>query len=245
MSILKFQPKARENARISNLSITDRTSKTAEVLLYGPILGEREVKYFGEGISSKMFDDILKEIGNASKIKIRINSEGGSVTEARAIYNMLMKNPATINIEIEGIAASAATFLAMAGDSIAIGETDLFMIHNANVIVMDYMAGDELIKLGNDLKKVDSIIIDMYAKRTGISKSKIEKWMDEETYFTGKEAYKYGFADQLFEDRQQVSACLIDHTRFHNAPTSLASNPGLSRTTAFLEALNERMKTYD
>ena len=98
--------------------------------MYGPI-GE---DFFGEGISAKNFASQLKELGAVRTIDLHIDSPGGSVTDARTIYTLLVEHKATINVKIDGFAASAASFIAMAGDEVAIAEGGFFMIHEARGI---------------------------------------------------------------------------------------------------------------
>lgn len=211
------------------LTIVNKTSSTAEIMLYGSI-GEDG---YEDSVTAKQFDQTLKDIGRVRNIKLRINSNGGSVTEARAMYNMLVKNSATINVEIEGIAASAATFLAMAGDTITIGESDLFMIHNATGFVYGYMNGDDAIQFGNLLKKIDNLITDIYVKRTGNDRDKVQKWMNAETFFTGKEALENGFVDTVVEDRAKVNAYLGNLANHANLPNS--AKPLMNRAKAILQ----------
>src|SRR6185369_10879333 len=104
----------------------------AEIYLYGVIGGD----WFGEGVTAKQFADDLKKLGNVKTIDLRINSEGGSVFDGKAMYSLLNEHPAKVVTHIDGLAASAASFLAMAGDEIEIAEGAFVMIHNAYTIAM-------------------------------------------------------------------------------------------------------------
>ncbi len=198
------------------LTIVNKSSSSAELMLYGSI-GEDG---YEDSVTAKQFDQALKDIGRVRNIKLRINSNGGSVTEARAMYNMLVKNPANINVEIEGIAASAATFLAMAGDTISIGETDLFMIHNASAVFWGIIDEDIARDFMQLFGKINNLIVDIYHKRTGVDRDKIRDWMKNTTYFTGKEALENGFVDTVVEDKPTVSAYLGDLVNDPKLPDS-------------------------
>lgn len=208
--------------KIGTLKIVNKTRSNAVIELFGTILPDDVKEFYGSGVSAKSFDKALKDLGKVSNITLRVNSEGGSVIEAKAIFTMLVKNSAKINVEIEGIAASAATVVAMAGDTVSMGEHDFFMIHEARAPSFRDRTADEYEKdIVQLLRKVDSSIVDVYQKRTGVTRSKIEKWMKAETWFTGKEALKNGFVDSIDETREQVAACLTGTVDFKHIPKSL------------------------
>ncbi len=198
----------------SEYKIVARGRTSAEIMVYGVIGADM----FEDGVSAKQFDKDLKSLGNVKNIDLRINSDGGVVTEARAMYNMIVKHSAHVTAHIEGIAASAASFLAMAADKITIGEGDLFMIHNARVSAFGKTAG-ELRKLAGTVETIDKTITDTYVARTGQSEAKVRAWMKAETFFSGTEAHELGFADELLLNRQAVTAC-ADLTKYGNLPKS-------------------------
>lgn len=176
--------------------VAKRTSvKKGRIEVYGAIGGG----FWSDGISAKKFNDEVKKLGNVDEIDLYINSEGGVVTEARDMYNVLVQHKAKINVEIGGLAASAATFLAMAGDTIAINEGALFMIHNASLITWgdarDHEASAKLLHTVND------IIVDTYIARTSIARKRLVDWMNDETWFSGKEAVEHGFATELIPNK--------------------------------------------
>jgi ATP-dependent Clp protease, protease subunit len=169
--------------------------KKGKIEVYGAIGGG----FWSDGITAKDFKKQLKDLGAVDEIDLHINSEGGMVTEARDMYHALQDHPATVNVTIGGLAASAATFLAMAGDSIAISEGALFMIHNASLVTFGGIPEHEgSIRL---LKSVNETIIDTYVARTKINRKKVTDWMDAETWFTGKEAVDHGFADTMIPNK--------------------------------------------
>ena len=164
----------------------------AEILIYEQI---GQSWWDGSGVGAKQFTEELKALGDVTAIDLRINSPGGDVTEADAIYTQLTQHPATINVFIDGLAASAASYIAMAGDTIAIAEHAKFMIHNASGLAMGN--ADEFRKMAEILDVFDSSIRTIYQRRTALEESKIKDWMDAETWFTGQETVDEGFADSI------------------------------------------------
>lgn len=182
--------------------------------------------WFGEGITAKSFERELKALGDVNVIDLRINSEGGSVHDARAIYNLLNQHKARKEVHIDSLAASAASFIAMVGDSISMAESGFFMIHNARMFgggdAKDWEAGAKF------LHTVNRTIADTYTARTGNSASKIKDWMDAETWFTGQEALDEGFATAIVKNKtaDDAKACVTVDPAFEyrNVPAALRTN---------------------
>lgn len=135
----------------------------------------------------------LRDAGDVDTIVVRINSPGGGVFEAAAIYNQLREHAAEIHVKIDGVAASAASVIAMAGDKIEIAGNAMIMIHQASTIAWGNSA--ELTKTAEMLDKVDTTIVDTYAARTGRDAQEIRDWMASETWFGADDAVANGFAD--------------------------------------------------
>jgi len=193
------------HARVKGtLKVTAKGAKSAEMSIYGPIGSD----YYGDGVSAASFAKALKALGAVNTIDLRINSEGGVVTDARAMYNLLMQHDARVNVHIDGIAASAASFLAMAGDKITIAEGGFFMIHNARAVAIG--EADDMRKMADVLDLVNDTIRDTYVARTGIDYKKMKSWMDKETWFSGVQAVENGFADEISENYTRVAACITD-----------------------------------
>jgi ATP-dependent Clp protease, protease subunit len=168
----------------------------AEILIYETI-GE---DFFGGGMSAKRFHDELKALGNVEEITIRINSPGGSVFDGDAIYNALARHPAKVIAEIDGLAASAASYIAMAADEIRMAENALMMIHNGQgVTIGDKRDHAKMIEL---LGKIDGTIANIYAKRSGRRPETFAKLMDEETWFTAQEAVENKLADTVLPSKK-------------------------------------------
>ena len=152
-----------------------------------------EETWYGDEITPKQFkSELLSDNGD---ITIWINSPGGDVFAASQIYNMLMDYKGKVTVKIDGIAASAASVIAMAGTDVYISPTGLMMIHNPMTIAF----GDtlEMEKAISMLSEVKESIINAYEIRTGLSRAKLSHFMDAETWFNAKKAVELGFADGI------------------------------------------------
>ncbi len=172
----------------------------------------------GEGVTPKGFSEELKEIKNVSTLELHVNSPGGSFFDGMTIYNMLKKHKATNKIAyVDGLAASAASFIVLAMDKVVIPKNAFMMIHRASTCVCGNV--NDLLDVIDFLKKVDNSIVNIYQEKTGISKEKIEQLLDSETWLTGEEAVEKGFADEL-EEAVDVAACAkgFDFKNYKNVP---------------------------
>lgn len=150
--------------------------------------------WFGDGVTAKRVSAALRAIGKKD-VTVTINSPGGDYFEGLAIYNLLRDHPAKVTVKIVGIAASAASVIAMAGDEILIGRAGFLMIHNTWVIA----AGDRnaLRDIADWLAPFDEMAVDIYAARTGLEPKDLAKMLDRETWIGGAQAVDEGFADDL------------------------------------------------
>lgn len=179
--------------RFVNLSpsiwrINKTSDQSAEVFLYGDIGG-----WLG-GVTA---EDFAKELAgiDVETIDVRLNSGGGSVFEGQAIYNALSRHPAKINVHVDGLAASIASVIAMAGDTINITEGSHIMIHKPwSMAIGD---SESMRKEADVLDSLESGIVDIYEARTNKSRKQLENWMAAETWFKGQEAVDSGFADAV------------------------------------------------
>jgi ATP-dependent Clp protease protease subunit len=156
--------------------------------------------------SAAMFRDELKELGDVETINVSINSPGGSVFDGISIYNMLKNHKATINVSVEGLAASIASVIAMAGDTLTMNTGSMLMIHNPWTFTQGN--ANELRDTADLLDKLGGNAIDIYSKRTGIDDATIQSIMDAETWLTADEAVDQGWADSINE--QPAVAASID-----------------------------------
>lgn len=215
-SVVPLKPKPSSSAP-GGYRVVARGKDAAEIYLYG-IIG---TDWFGDGVSAKQFAADLKALGDVKTIDLRINSEGGSVFDGKAMYSLLNEHKAKIIVHVDGLAASAASFVAMAGDEIEIAEGGFVMIHNAYMVAV----GDarEMRRSADMLETVNNTIIDTYVSRTKGDRKAIAKMMDDETWMTGAEAVKNGFADKMVENLK-VAASVNHPDRFKNIPASLKPN---------------------
>lgn len=178
------------------------TEKKGELLLYGPI---SEYSWWGDEVTPKQFAEDLKALGDIDELDVRINSGGGDVFAAHAIHSQLKSHKSHVKVYIDGLAASAATIIAMAGDTVYIPSNAMMMIHNPWTLA----SGDssELIKVADILDKVKESIIAVYQAKTQLDKDELSRLMDEETWMTGSEAVEMGFADELL-NAVEVAASL-------------------------------------
>lgn len=193
-------------------SVSNLNDKEGEIKVYGEITKWAWQEY-GE-TNALIFNEELKQLKNVEKIKLRINSPGGSVFEAQTMYNSLKQfakdNEIEVESFIEGVAASAATFLALVGDTVKMGEGCLFMIHNPST----YSSGmsDDLRKAADLLDKVKETILDIYMKKSSLTREELSQKMDDETWFSAKEALEAGFIDSIetFDDVQNNITSILD-----------------------------------
>ncbi|KWN77244.1 head maturation protease, ClpP-related [Burkholderia stagnalis] len=162
----------------------------ATVYLYDVIAAD---DWWG-GISAASFVQQLAAI-SAPTIHLRINSPGGDVFEARAMAQAIREHASDIIAHVDGYAASAATFLAIACEKVIMADGSMFMIHRGSCLA--WGTGDDLRATAELLDKVDASIVASYAKKTGQSDEDIIAWMEAETWFSADEAVELGFADEL------------------------------------------------
>ena len=157
----------------------------------------------GEGMTSKTVSSILRK-NKGKAVTVNINSPGGDFFEGLAIYNQLKAHDAAVNIRVVGMAASAASVIAMAGTSIMVADAGFLMIHNAWNCVCGNR--NDFRDIADTLEQFDASMASLYAKQTGISVEEIAAMMDAETWISGEDALKQGFStavldsDQITED---------------------------------------------
>lgn len=161
------------------------------------------------------FNKELADLGDATEIVVRINSGGGDVFAANAIYTRLRDHQAKITVKIDGWAASAATIIAMAGDNIKIARNGVFMIHDPAMTVWDTYRAEDFRKMADELEVIKQSIVNTYAMKTGKDEKEIADLMAEEKWWTGDDAVGNGFCDELmFEDAKAVVKIQRSHCQF-------------------------------
>jgi ATP-dependent Clp protease protease subunit len=159
----------------------------------------------------------LDSLGKVPQINVRLNSPGGDVDQALAIYNALVRNSAEVVIDVDGLAASAASLIAMAGNKIRMAANSLLMIHNAWTVTSGNK--EDLAKTIDVLAKIDQQLRSTYAARSGRTETEIGQMMDAETWLTAEEAVAKGLADEVGQPLQ-VSAS-VEPGRFKNTPARM------------------------
>lgn len=178
----------------NNRTVTNQDPQTETrertLFLNGTIAEE---SWFDDDITPKLFRDELFA-GNGD-ITIWINSPGGDCVAAAQIYNMMMEYPGNVTVKIDGIAASAASVIAMAGTKVMVSPVSMMMIHNPMTVAM----GDtsEMQKAISMLDEVKESIINAYEIKTGISRAKLSHLMDAEIWMNANMAVELGFADEI------------------------------------------------
>jgi len=220
----------------NNIRFVNRGAKTGEIWLYDQV-GEG---FFG-GMSAKTFNDELNKLGKVDTINLRINSPGGSVFDGVAIYNTLKRHPARLEVDVDGIAASIASVIMMAGDEIRMAANAMCMIHNPMGFSMG--GSDEMRKTADLLDQIKGTIVDTYAKRTGEQSAVISALMDDETWFTADEAVRHGFADVITEEQRIAASYSFDFSKFKHPPKMLTggTTPARDMAAVKLQAMSKRI----
>lgn len=192
-----FEGRAKPHEPFWRLRNADETGGEPEMELFGYI---SEYSWWEDDITPKMFKDDLYRLGNSGPITIRMNSYGGDVIAASLMRAIIQDYPGRITVQIEGMAASAATVVAIAGDLVRIRETAYFMIHDpAAVFFLVSLNIEDLTRLTDTLKSVKEGIINAYQGKTGMSRERIGKMMTKETWMSAQEAVDNGFVDAIVQ----------------------------------------------
>ncbi|ELY3757260.1 Clp protease ClpP [Cronobacter sakazakii] len=167
--------------------------------------------YWGEGVTASRIAGALRSL-NGADVTVNINSPGGDMFEGLAIYNLLREYDGKVTVKVLGLAASAASIIAMAGDEVQIGRGAFLMIHNCWVCAMGNR--HDLAQIATDMAPFDKAMSDIYQARSGLDAATVDKMMDGETYIGGSEAVEKGFADSLLsadeiaDDEESPAAAL-------------------------------------
>ena len=173
------------------------------------------------GVSASQFMRDLRGMGELDEINLSIHSPGGDVLDGWAIYNSLKNNKARVTARVEGLAASMASVILMAADTVEIPENAYIMIHNPWGFAMG--DAEEMRDTADLLDKLGNGLVNAYASRTGNDEDEIREMMSAETWMDGKEAVERGFADKLI-GAVALSARAFDNRKFKMTPPSLQAN---------------------
>lgn len=192
-------------------NFVDTDGDTATLQLFGEIQSE-ESWYSDDNTNYRDFINELNGLKDKKTIKVEINSGGGDVFAANAIYNALLTHKATIEGYVIGVCASAATIVLMACSVRKIAKNALLMVHNPTVTVFGTYSSDELLKLAEVTDKVKTSIITAYKERLDKTDEEIEELMNTETWYVGQEAIDDGFCTDLIEETVSVSNFINGNT---------------------------------
>ncbi|MCO5763760.1 MAG: Clp protease ClpP [Chromatiaceae bacterium] len=184
------------------------TRKTAELLIYS------EIGAWGKSVAELLAE--LDALGDKDTINLRINSPGGDVFEAMAMYNGLARQSAEVIVHIDGLCASAATLVALAGDEVRMADNAMWMIHDPWTALVGN--AEDFEKKAGLLDTLADAIVDIYARKTGADPDDIRDWMRAETWYTAEQALAAGFVDVVTEPLKMAALVRHDLTRFKNCP---------------------------
>lgn len=175
--------------------------------------------FFGEGLTAKTFADDLKKIGNVKELNIRINSIGGNVFEARAMASLLKDHKAKKIVDIDGICASAATYIACTGHTVRIAADGMYMVHPPAGFVMG--TATDMRKTASILDTVQAGMVEIYSKRTGKDADAIAAMIHEETWMTAEQTVENGFADSIAEPMKLAAKADLSKYPNHKLPFTI------------------------
>ncbi len=188
-----------------------------EIYIYGEIT---DWKWLDEDVTPTDIKEELDKLKDVESINLYVNSPGGNVFAGVAIYNLLKRSNKPITAYVDGIAASIASLIILAADKVVMPLNALIMIHN----VWTCACGDAATfrDLADKLDKItDSVLLETYQAKTGISKEKLKVMLDEETWLGAEEAVKLGFADAM-EEEQKLAACYVgNNVKFKDTEIAL------------------------
>jgi len=207
-----------------------------ELMLYGEI---SSYSWWGDEVTPKQFKEDLDALGDIAELKVYINSGGGDVFAGQAIRSMLKRHNSYKTGYVDGIAASIASVILTACDKVIMPANAMQMIHKAWTFAIGN--ADDMRKMAEDMDKIDESIVAAYQEKTGMDKEQIIELMKAETWMTAEDAFIYGFADEI-EEQKQVAASIkdgrffvnnleMDFTRYQNAP-QFPANEGKTLSAA-------------
>lgn len=238
-----------------------------EITLYGDVVSRQPVDWWtgeevpGLFITPEGFMEDLAAVKDKSKITVKLNSCGGDLYTGIAIHNALKALSGEVNIVVEGIAASAASVIMCAGDTVTVYPGSLVMIHGVSVMLWDYMNIQDMKQLIKGMDASERAVAEIYEAKTGIAAETLRSMMTKETWFTGREALEKGFADTLKEDESEPEMSMSSDKKvlycngvhhniegLHNVPGTIpvlahatppAPKPGVNKETTANAATTE------
>ena len=180
-----------------------------EITLYGDVMSQQPVDWWtgepepGLYITPEGFMEDLAAVKDKGRITVKLNSCGGDLYTGIAIHNALKALPGEVNVVVEGIAASAASVIMCAGDTVTVYPGSLVMIHGVSVMLWDYLNIQDMKQLIKGMDASERAVAEIYNAKTGIEVDTLRSMMTKETWLTGREALEKGFANTLKEDENE------------------------------------------
>ena len=238
-----------------------------EITLYGDVMSQQPVDWWtgepepGLYITPEGFLEDLAAVKDKSKITVKLNSCGGDLYTGIAIHNALKALSGEVNVVVEGIAASAASVIMCAGDTVTVYPGSLVMIHGVSVMLWDYLNMQDMKQLMKGMDASERAVAEIYNAKTGIAVDTLRSMMTKETWLTGREALEKGFADALKEDENEPEMSMSKDKKvlycngvrhniegLHNVPGTIpisahatppAAKPGVNKNTTAKAATKE------
>lgn len=189
-----------------------------EVYIYDQI----GMNFWGEGIAAKAIIEELNSI-DTDAIHVHVNSPGGSVFDGVAIFNALQRHKATITVYVDGLAASIASIIALAGNKVVMADNALFMIHNPWGWAMG--TAEDMRREADVLDKIRDTLVGTYAAKTGKGAPELEQMLNDETWMTAKEALAHGFIDEIGNRVEAAASFDLSRFNYRRAPQPAAAAP--------------------
>lgn len=192
-----------------------------------------EYSWFEDDITPAIFKDALNEVGGGGPITIRINSYGGDVIAAARMHTIIRDYPGKVTVKIDGVAASAATVVAVAGDVVRMQETGYFMIHDpAFVFFLAQINLEDMTRMTKTLESIKEGIVNAYETKTKLPRPELSTLMTEETWMDAQKALDLGFIDEMIRGKESV----------FNLPTNVAAVNALQNFTNVPPALMQALE---
>lgn len=216
-------------------------SGVAEIVIYGAIGND---PWDDTAVSAKQFSDELAKLPeNVKEIHLRINSGGGDVFEGVTIYERLKQHKAKVIVYVDGLAASIASIIAMAGDEIVIGEGAYMMIHRPWTMAWGNTSDFE--RTISLLDKLEDSMISIYSKKTGLSRAELTKMISEDFWMDATESVELKFAHRKTEapEALHVAASILAKCNYRNKPVISAENKAVKNKLKELKAEIQNFQT--
>ncbi|MED4324354.1 Clp protease ClpP [Bacillus licheniformis] len=216
-----------------------RDSDEGRTLYLNGVISEET--WWGDEVTPKMFKDEL--LAGTGDITVWINSPGGDVFAAAQIYNMLMDYTGKVTVKIDGLAASAASVIAMAGGDVYMSPVSMLMIHNPSTIAIG--DSEEMLRAKALLDEVKESIINAYELKTGLSRTKLSHLMDAESWMNANKAIELGFADKIMfmesETPDLTDSLIFSRMAVTNSLISKLPKQPKQKTGTPIESLDKRL----